>query len=81
LKILATGSSTLAASKKFRDTLTGRKRTVHLVPVLWDELPAHRAATVAEPRRCPIPRPGSCAVWRPRRSVAGFRAPRRPCEP
>ena len=25
LKILATGSSTLAASKKFRDTLTGRK--------------------------------------------------------
>ncbi len=33
LKILATGSSTLAASKKFRDTLTGRKRVVHLVPV------------------------------------------------
>ena len=40
LKIIATGSSTLAASKKFRDTLTGRKRTVHLLPVLWDELPA-----------------------------------------
>lgn len=40
LKILATGSSTLAASKKFRDTLTGRKRLVHLTPVLWDELPA-----------------------------------------
>ena len=39
LKILATGSSTLAASKKFRDTLTGRKRTVHLLPVLWEELP------------------------------------------
>ena len=39
LRILATGSSTLAASNKFRDTLTGRKRTVHLVPVLWDELP------------------------------------------
>jgi len=39
LKIIATGSSTLAASKKFRDTLTGRKRTVHLLPVLWDELP------------------------------------------
>jgi len=39
LRILATGSSTLAASKKFRDTLTGRKRTVHLLPVLWDELP------------------------------------------
>lgn len=40
LKILATGSSTLAASKKFRDTLTGRKRLVHLTPVLWDELSA-----------------------------------------
>ncbi|MFA4943380.1 MAG: ATP-binding protein [Lentisphaeria bacterium] len=40
LKILATGSSTLAASKKFRDTLTGRKRLVHLTPVLWDELAA-----------------------------------------
>jgi uncharacterized protein len=38
LKILATGSCTLAASKKFRDTLTGRKRLVHLTPVLWDEL-------------------------------------------
>ena len=43
LKILATGSSTLAASKKFRDTLTGRKRTLHLLPVLWEELPAFGA--------------------------------------
>jgi hypothetical protein len=40
LKILASGSSTLAASKKFRDTLTGRKRPVHLVPVLYVELSA-----------------------------------------
>ena len=40
LKLLATGSSTLAASRKFRDTLTGRKRLVHLTPVLWDELAA-----------------------------------------
>jgi len=40
VKILATGSSTLAASKKFRDTLTGRKRLVHLTQVLWDELTA-----------------------------------------
>lgn len=38
LRILATGSSTLAAGKKFRDTLTGRKRVVHLVPVLYTEL-------------------------------------------
>jgi hypothetical protein len=44
LRILATGSSTLAASKKFRDTLTGRKRVVHLVPVLFEELPAFGAS-------------------------------------
>ena len=37
LRILATGSSTLAATGKFRDTLTGRKRAVHLCPVLWEE--------------------------------------------
>jgi uncharacterized protein len=40
LKILATGSSTLAASKKFRDTLTGRKRQIYLTPVLGTELEA-----------------------------------------
>ena len=43
LRILATGSSTLAASRKFSDTLTGRKRLVHLTPVLWEELPAFGA--------------------------------------
>lgn len=37
LKILATGSSTLAATKKFRDTLTGRKFSIYLTPVLWNE--------------------------------------------
>jgi len=40
LKILATGSSTLAATQKFRDSLTGRKRVVEMVPVLYGELPA-----------------------------------------
>ncbi len=40
LRILATGSSTLAATRKFRDALTGRKREVLLLPVLEDELPA-----------------------------------------
>lgn len=40
LRILATGSSTLAATKKFSDSLTGRKRALHLVPVLATELPA-----------------------------------------
>ena len=37
LRILATGPSTLAATGKFRDSLTGRKRAVHLCPVLWEE--------------------------------------------
>lgn len=40
LKILATGSSTLAATAKFRDSLTGRKRVVAMTPVLAEELPA-----------------------------------------
>jgi len=38
LKILATGSSTLAATRKFRDSLTGRKRNIYLPPVLFEEL-------------------------------------------
>jgi hypothetical protein len=48
LKILATGSSTLAASRKFRDTLTGRKHSVHLVPVLFEELPAFGGVALAK---------------------------------
>ncbi len=40
LRVLATGSSTLAATVKFRDSLAGRKRAVHLVPVLATELDA-----------------------------------------
>lgn len=44
LRVLATGSSTLAATQKFRDSLAGRKRIVHLLPVLVDELPAFRVA-------------------------------------
>jgi hypothetical protein len=40
LRVVATGSSTLAATEKFSDSLTGRKRQVHLVPVLVDELEA-----------------------------------------
>lgn len=38
LRVLATGSSTLSATEKFRDALTGRKRVVHLLPVLPEEL-------------------------------------------
>jgi uncharacterized protein len=37
LRVLATGSSTLAATKKFRDALTGRKISIRLPPVLWTE--------------------------------------------
>ena len=37
LRVLATGSSTLAATGKFRDTLAGRKAPLHLFPVLWEE--------------------------------------------
>jgi len=37
LRILATGSSTLAATSKFRDSLTGRKTVISLLPVLWTE--------------------------------------------
>ncbi len=37
IKVLATGSSTLEASRKFRDRLTGRKYSLYLPPVLWTE--------------------------------------------
>ena len=39
LRVLATGSSTLAATPKFRDSLPGRKHSIHLQPVLWEECP------------------------------------------
>jgi hypothetical protein len=38
IHIVATGSSSLGAGARFRDTLTGRKRSVHLSPVLMREL-------------------------------------------
>ena len=38
VKILATGSSTLGASRKFRDTLTGRKLELWLTPMLLVDL-------------------------------------------
>ena len=37
IKIIATGSSTLSASKKFKDTLTGRKTNLWLSPMLFHE--------------------------------------------
>lgn len=38
VKIIATGSSTLGASSKFKDTLTGRKKEIWLTPLLIDEM-------------------------------------------
>lgn len=38
IKILATGSSTLGASKKFRDTLAGRKVELWLTPMISDDM-------------------------------------------
>lgn len=37
-KVIATGSSTLGASAKFRDTLTGRKFEIWLTPITSDDL-------------------------------------------
>ena len=36
-RVLATGSSTLAATGKFRDSLAGRKEEIRLCPVPWEE--------------------------------------------
>jgi uncharacterized protein len=38
VKIIATGSSTLGASAKFKDTLAGRKREIWLTPLLLHEM-------------------------------------------
>jgi len=57
LRLLATGSSTLAATRKFSDTLTGRKRLVHLTPVLCDELDAFGATLPRRLLRGGLPEP------------------------
>jgi uncharacterized protein len=72
LRILATGSSTLAASTKFRDALTGRKRAVHLFPVLYRECSDFGAADVEKrllhgglpgALLAPTPDPGFFSEW------------------
>lgn len=42
LKIVATGSSSLSASVKFKDTLTGRKTELWLTPMISDDLERFR---------------------------------------
>ena len=37
IRVLGTGSSTLYASRRFRDSLAGRKWPIRLAPVLWRE--------------------------------------------
>jgi len=46
IKVLATGSSTLGASSKFRDTLTGRKAEVWMTPMLLPDLSDFRIASL-----------------------------------
>ena len=41
-KVIATGSSTLGASRKFRDTLAGRKTEVWLTPMTGEDLSAFK---------------------------------------
>src|SRR5437764_5804682 len=38
VRVVATGSSTLGASAKFRDTLAGRKRNIWLAPMCMEDL-------------------------------------------
>jgi predicted AAA+ superfamily ATPase len=71
VRILATGSSTLAATRKFRDSLAGRKREVNLQPVLFDELEAFGATVekrllhggMPQMLLAPKPDPGFYAEW------------------
>ena len=73
LKVIATGSSTLAATRKFRDSLTGRKEAIHLCPVLWEECTDefgvqdldHRLLRggLPEPLLADRPRPEFFAEW------------------
>lgn len=50
VRILATGSSTLGASKRFRDTLTGRKAELWLTPMMSEDLADFGAAGGLERR-------------------------------
>ena len=46
-KVIATGSSTLGASSKFRDTLTGRKTELWLTPMISSDLEAFQRTDLA----------------------------------
>jgi hypothetical protein len=94
VRILATGSSTLHASARFRDSLVGRKWPLRLAPVLWRECPdwppgngPPAAALRARHRaRLPLPRLDEPAPGRTRTALgepgpgraADRRSPQRP---
>lgn len=72
LRVIATGSSTLAATTKFRDSLTGRKRSVLLLPVLERERRAFGITDIKlrllrgglpEPLLNAAPDPGYYSEW------------------
>lgn len=54
VQILATGSSTLGTSSKFRNTLTGRKRSVWFTPMILADLTAFEQENL----ECPLRRGG-----------------------
>lgn len=51
IRIIATGSSSLGVSAKFKDTLTGRKVNCWLTPLLLKELPAFEKPDIARRMR------------------------------
>jgi len=50
IKVIATGSSTLEATKKFSDSLAGRKIMINLCPFLWSEIKNHKMEVGLEKR-------------------------------
>ncbi len=50
IRVLATGSSTLYASRRFSDSLVGRKWPIRFAPVLWRESPGWTGAANLERR-------------------------------
>jgi len=53
VRVVATGSSTLAAKQKFKDSLTGRKRDVWLVPMISQDLADFGPQAGAKPAAAP----------------------------
>ncbi len=71
VRIVATGSSRISASRKFRDSLTGRKFELHLRPLVMPDLApfgtadmTHRLAAGGLPEHFLVPQPdGAFREW------------------